>query len=463
MPNEPVKKPVPQTKKHIARLQRERTQTRIIVYVFFSILAAVIALLIYGWLDLNYLQRERPVAVVGERKILVKDFEARVRLQRQQLLNQYSQYAQYAQFFGLDVSAQMEQIAATLNTPLNIGQSVLDQMINEEIIRQEAAKRGITVSEEELSEAVQGAFGFFPNGTPTPSATPTQVVFPDVPPEAFLLVSATPPPSPTPPFTATPQAGEATPEPSATPTQTLAPSPSPTAGPSATPLPTATPFTYEGYQKLLEQTNEDLVSLGFSPDYYRSFFEVQILERKLREAITTDVPRVELQVWARHILVSDGSLADELVQRLKNGEDFGALAREYSTDTGTAQNGGDLGWFGHGVMVPEFESAAFALEKSGDFTIKPVQSSFGIHIIQLIAKQERPLTPEEYESRKATAFAEWLVSAREEYGVTTHDIWKQRVPTEPNFATAATESANAALTQQAEFLQNFNTTATPTP
>lgn len=461
MPNEPVKKPVPQTKKHIARLQRERMQMRIILYVFFGILAAVVALLIYGWLDVNYFQLERPVAVVGERKILVKDFEARVRLQRQQLLNQYGQYAQYAQFFGIDMSAQMEQIANTLNSPLNIGQSVLDQMINEEIIRQEAAKRGITVNEEELNEAVQGAFGFFPNGTPTPSATPTQVIFPEVPPEAFLLVSATPPPSATPTFTTTPTADEATPEPSPTPTQTLAPSPSPTAGPSATPPPTATPFTYDGYQKLLEQTNKDLALLGFPPDYYRSFFEAQILERKLREVITADVPRVELQVWARHILVSNGSLADELIQRLKNGEDFGALAREYSTDTGTAQNGGDLGWFGRGAMVPEFETAAFALEKSGDFTTKPVQSSFGFHIIQLIAKQERPLTPEEYESRKAAAFTDWLAAAKEEYGVTIYDLWKQRVPTEPNFVTAATEAANAALTQQAEFLQNFNTTATP--
>ncbi len=461
MPNEPVKRPVPQTKKHISRLQRERMQARIILYTFFGIVAVVIALVIYGWLDWNYLQLERPVAVVGERKILLKDFEARVRLQRQQLLNQYNQYAQYAEFFGIDMSAQMEQIATTLNSPLNIGQSVLDQMINEEMIRQEAAKRGITVSEEELSEAMQGAFGFFPNGTPTPSATPTQVVFPEVPPEAFLVVSATPPPSATPPFTATPQVDEATPPPSPTPTQTLAPSPSPTAGPSPTPLPTATPFTFEGYQKLLEQTNKDLASLGFPPNYYRSFFESQILERKLREAIAADVPRVELQVWARHILVTDESLAEELIRRLKNGEDFGALAREYSTDTATAQNGGDLGWFRRGVMVPEFESAAFALEKSGDFTTKPVQSSFGIHIIQLIAKQERPLTPEEYESRKAAAFAEWLSAAKEQYGVTTYDLWKQRVPTEPNFVTAATEAAKAALTRQAEFLQGFK--ATPTP
>lgn len=73
------KRPVPHHKKHIARLQRERQQTRIILYTFFGILAVVILLLAYGWLDINYLQSNRPVAKVGETEIIAKDFEARAR------------------------------------------------------------------------------------------------------------------------------------------------------------------------------------------------------------------------------------------------------------------------------------------------------------------------------------------------------------------------------------------------
>jgi parvulin-like peptidyl-prolyl isomerase len=483
MSNEPVKRPVPTTKKHVARLQREQQQTRLILYVFFGILAAIVLLVLYGWLDARYFQLQRPVAKVGDTKILVRDFEPRVRLYRQQLLNDYSQYVQYSQFFGLNVDSQLQQITNTLNSPASIGQSVLDQMINEEIIRQEAAKRGITVSQQELDEAVQDAFGYYPNGTPTPPATPTEVVLPEIPAEAYQVVTITPTPSPTSEFTATPEApsngtegpasdsaeedaaSEPSPAPTATRTPTASPTPEPeptaTAGPSPTPLPTATPFTLEGFQKALNETNQNLEKFGFRAEYYRAFFEAQLLEKKLRDAITVDVPRTETQVWARHILVSDGQLADELIERLKNGEDFAALAMEYSKDPGSAQNGGDLGWFGSGVMVPEFEAAAFALEKSGDITTRPAQSSFGYHIIQLIAKQDRPLTADEYESRKARAFAEWLVAAKEEYGVEIFDIWRQRVPNEPNFITAATDAANAQLTQQAEFLESFNTTPAP--
>jgi peptidyl-prolyl cis-trans isomerase D len=452
MPTEQDKKAVLH-KKHVARLQREQQQGRVILYTFFGILAAVVLLLLYGWLDIKYFQANRPVAKVGDAEILVRDFEPRVRLQRQQLLSQYNLYAQYQQF-GMDVTAQLQQIQSSLDSPVTVGQSVLDQMVNEELIRQEAAKRGISVDEKELDEAVQAAFSYFPDGTPVPSATPTQVTLPDAPAEAFSVVTKTPPPTATLEPTATPESV-------ATATATLA-LPTATVGPTSTPEPTATPYNLEGFQSDLEDANGRMVKLGFDDEVFRKFFEAQLLEQKLKEQLSAEVAATQTQVWARHILVPDEQTAKDIIARLQNGEDFATLAMELSTD-GSGANGGDLGWFASGAMVPPFEAAAFALENPGDITTEPVQSDFGYHIIQLIAKQERPLTANQYETAKQKAFADWLTAAQEEYGVEIFDVWQSRVPTEPNFITIATESANDQLTAQAESVKKLEATETPKP
>lgn len=477
MPNEQGKKPVLH-KKHVARLQREQQQGRIVLYTFFGILAAVLLLLLYGWLDIKYFQAQRPVAKVGDVEILVKDFEPRVRLQRQQLLSQYNMYSQYAQF-GMNVDAQLQQIQASLDNPTIIGQTVLNQMIDEELIRQEAAKRGITVDEAELNEAVEAAFGYFPNGTATPTSTPANVVLVNNPADV-AAATFTPGPTETLQFTPTLEvtatatlpavdgtAIEGTPtEPSATPTlaetATAEPSATATQGPTSTPEPTATPYTQEGFETELASANDRMVKLGFDKEIFRKFFEAQILETKLRKAIGENaVPAdtEEKQVRARHILVDDFETASEIIEQLKNGGDFATLAKEFSKD-GSAAEGGDLGWFGKGAMVPEFEAAAYALENPGDFTDKPVQSNFGYHIIQLV---ERGYSPEQLQTAKDIAFTDWLTAAEEEYGVETFDIWQSRVPTEPNFVSIATEAANDQLTAQAKALEELEGTATPKP
>lgn len=73
--------------------------------------------------------------------------------------------------------------------------------------------------------------------------------------------------------------------------------------------------------------------------------------------------------------------AEEIVKRVRGGEDFAKLAKEFSTDTSNKDKGGDLGWFGRGQMVPEFEQAAFTL-KPGEVS-DIVESTFGYHIIKL--------------------------------------------------------------------------------
>lgn len=92
---------------------------------------------------------------------------------------------------------------------------------------------------------------------------------------------------------------------------------------------------------------------------------------------------------AAHILVETEEEALSVIARLDAGEDFGDLARELSTDFGSGANGGDLGWFGTGVMVPPFEEAVLSLEV-GEVS-SPVETQFGWHIVTL--NETREVTP----------------------------------------------------------------------
>lgn len=94
----------------------------------------------------------------------------------------------------------------------------------------------------------------------------------------------------------------------------------------------------------------------------------------------------EEQVKASHILVENEEKANEIKKKLDSGEDFAKLAKENSTDAGSKENGGDLGFFGKGQMVKEFEETAFAL-KVGQISA-PVKSEFGYHIIKVVEKKE---------------------------------------------------------------------------
>ncbi|GHS89575.1 peptidylprolyl isomerase [Synergistales bacterium] len=102
------------------------------------------------------------------------------------------------------------------------------------------------------------------------------------------------------------------------------------------------------------------------------------------------------EIRALHILLADDETSADkiaLVQsELKKGAAFEDVAKANSIDPSAAQNGGDLGFFGKGMMVPEFENAAFALENPGDVS-EPTQSQFGWHIIKLVEKKPESLVP----------------------------------------------------------------------
>ena len=95
----------------------------------------------------------------------------------------------------------------------------------------------------------------------------------------------------------------------------------------------------------------------------------------------------EEEVKARHILVESEEKAKEIFDKIAQGADFAQMAKEFSRDPGTKDDGGSLGYFTRGQMVPQFEEAAFKLSR-GDIS-QPVQTQFGWHLVQLEDRRNR--------------------------------------------------------------------------
>ncbi|WP_449537617.1 peptidylprolyl isomerase [Ferdinandcohnia sp. Marseille-Q9671] len=131
------------------------------------------------------------------------------------------------------------------------------------------------------------------------------------------------------------------------------------------------------------------------------------------------------QVQASHILVEDEATANEVATKLADGSDFAELAKEYSTDAANAESGGDLGLFGKGEMVAEFEEVAFSLDVNE--ISEPVKTSHGYHIIKVTDKKDAVEANFEdskdtiyntlFDEKMSTEYTAWLTEKTEEYTI----------------------------------------------
>ncbi len=119
--------------------------------------------------------------------------------------------------------------------------------------------------------------------------------------------------------------------------------------------------------------------------------EIAAKSKPTESELRQEYNRTKEEIHAAHILVETKQEAEDIYNQLKAGADFEELAREKSIDPSAKTNGGDLGFFTWGKMVPEFQQAAFAL-KEGEIS-QPVQSSYGWHIIKLLERREKEQPP----------------------------------------------------------------------
>lgn len=162
---------------------------------------------------------------------------------------------------------------------------------------------------------------------------------------------------------------------------------------------------------------------GETADVFRSPSGLHLVHLLDRRGVGSVVQQTEV----RHILLKPSEirseeetreLASALRERILAGEDFAALAREYSEDIGSAAEGGELGWTSPGQMVPEFENTMASTE-TGDLSM-PVRSQFGWHILQVTDRRQKDMT----EQQQMAVASEYLHSRKYEEEL---DAWLRKI------------------------------------
>jgi parvulin-like peptidyl-prolyl isomerase len=409
------------------RQERDEALARLIVrgvIIVVLVLALIIAIALIYQLAIVPSQS---VATVNGQTISVAEFRDRFRFERSLTLYQAqvraSQIEQQASAFGMDPNQmyqqdqQLQEWSRELQFPDALGQRVLDEMIDELLVQQEAADRSIAVDSAQVDDQINGFFGYDPTQVALIGTPATETPVPTITPTPF--VSPTPTNTPAPTQTPTPEA-EATAESTAEATAEV------TAAATIPPSPTP---SQEDIQNTFEQTvdlfRQTIRGTDVSDASIDAFFERQTLRTAVAEALAGEVTS-GIFVNARHILVATEEEAATIIASLQAGESFSELARARSTDTGSGSRGGELGWSVAAGYVPEFEAAVIEAEIGA--IVGPVQTEFGYHIIQVIAREERELDEADRERVRASTFSEWLDGKRAEADIQTNSDWPNYLP-----------------------------------
>lgn len=359
--------PVRLTKRQLSRYQRETKLQRATLIGAAVVVALVVIVLAFGlWREVLAKPGEA-VARVNGKPITAETF-ARVlgynennldlqMLQLQDYLNRTpaptSGDEENPDFLRQYVQQQLQQLQFR---KFSLESEVLEQLIDNELVREEAARRGITVSGEEVDQFLMQQLSPSNPVTSTTTITPTE------------------------------QAD----------------------------TPGQTPTSTKTLPEVLAEVRQALAQTGFlnEADFRYHVLEPNLLESKLKKAIGDAAKTSGEQIRASHILVETEEEARNVLARVKEqGQDFAAVAKEQSKDPGSAANGGDLGWFSRGSMVPEFEEAAFGL-LPGQIS-EPVRTQFGFHIIRLEEHQsDREFSSDQMDRVKDNAYNDWLTTAK---------------------------------------------------
>lgn len=390
-----VAAPRPLTKKQRTRAEREARMTRWIIAGTIAIGVLVIGILLYGYLAENVFKGRAPVATVNGVPITTADFQARVRHYRIVLQEQRNYYTALrmeldptdpsASFMLEYLNGQIRQIDSMLSETYAtmLGKEVLDRMVQEEILRQEAARRGIAVSPEEVDRAIEEQFGYNRDAAMAALLTPT--VAPTAPVTAETALTATPEP---------------------------------------------TPVSKEEFdRRYQEYVKNYLKPSGLSEAKFRAMVEASLLYDKIQQAMAAELPQTMEQVQIRYFSFSTQEEAGQVAERLSKGEKWEDIAAEIKADQEGTVYASDPEWVTRGFMAEQFgeEAAGTTWETPAlQYTAPLTGTDSRLYIVQVMGREVRELESwlRSYEEQRV--FQEWLQAqmATVQYS----EDWASKIP-----------------------------------
>jgi len=343
-----------QTKKQVALGRKTSRQNRIIWISMAALVLVIVAVLAAGIITEIVLKPASPVAIVNGAKVRLDDYENLLTYRRS---NQHSTIRNLeSSLQGLDPNdegnqflisfyeQQLSQLQANLNTA---PQDALEEMIEDQLIREKAEEAGLTVTAAEVEQTIMSDL--------------RQAVAP--PPQAAI-----------------------------TDTQGI---------PTPTPVPDA---------QLKEIYQNALQNMGLTDEAFRKIVERGLWRQKVQELLASQVPTTGLVAHVELIQTDTKEEALAAQERIDNGEDFALVAQQVSTDTVSAADGGDLGWVAKDQLAyrygQEVEDTAFSAEIG---TINLVESGGKFYLVRVVERDENGPLPESVLGQKqASALTDWL-------------------------------------------------------
>ena len=347
-----------QTKKQIALGRKEARQNRIIWFGVGALCLLVLIIVLVGVITEILVRPATPVAEVNGVGIRRDDYEALVRYQRhntrlniqdlQNGLQSLDPTQEGNEFLITFYQQQLEQLQTTL---LTIPQTALDELIDDELIRDRAGEAGIVVSDDDIEQSIMDDLR----------------------------------------RAASPQSTETT-----TDTVQL---------PTPTPIPQAQ--LDEFYKSILD-------SMGLSDKEFRTIVGRGLLRTKVQELLASEVDTTGLVAHVQMIQTDSQEEALAAQERIEGGEDFALVAPEVSTDPSSAESGGDLGWITPGQFLSrygeEWDTLVFSLEPGA---IGLVGDGEKFYVVRVLEKDENgPLPEEALSERRYSALADWIEEQR---------------------------------------------------